>query len=52
MQVDGQITNLESDNWVRTSACSASSVSNEEVPDDLLNLTGFVHILEHSDIPE
>ena len=41
LQVDGQVTNLESDSWVRTSACSASCVSTEEVPDDLLTLTGL-----------
>ena len=39
-QVDGKIADLESDNRVRTSAYSASSLSTEEVPDDLLTLTG------------
>jgi hypothetical protein len=52
LQVDGQITNFESDGLVGASACSASCVSTEEMPDDLLTLTGFVHILGHSEVPE
>jgi hypothetical protein len=52
LQVDGQITNLESGNWVRASACSALSVSTEEMPDNLLTLTEFVHILGHPEVPE